>query len=64
MPVAKVYVPAGSLTPDQRREIVKGIHAVINSVEKRPLEAPTYVLISEVPAGDWGGTGVIYAPPT
>ena len=29
MPVAKVYVPEGTLTPDQRREIVKGIHNVI-----------------------------------
>jgi 4-oxalocrotonate tautomerase len=63
MPVAKVYVPAGSLTPDQRREIVKGIHAVINSVEKRPVEAPTYVLINEVPTGDWGAAGSIYTPP-
>ena len=26
MPVAKVYVPEGTLTLDQRREIVKGIH--------------------------------------
>ena len=33
MPVAKVYVPEGTLTLDQRREIVKGIHDVINSVE-------------------------------
>ena len=64
MPVAKVYVPAGSLTPDQRREIVKGIHAVINSVEKRPADAPTYVLINEVPIGDWGAGGSLYAPPT
>jgi phenylpyruvate tautomerase PptA (4-oxalocrotonate tautomerase family) len=30
MPVAKVYVPEGTLTPDQRRQIVKGIHDVIN----------------------------------
>jgi hypothetical protein len=29
MPVAKVYVPEGTLTQDQRREIVKGIHDVI-----------------------------------
>ena len=38
MPVAKVYVPEGILTPDQRREIVKGIHDVIVSVEQRPAE--------------------------
>jgi phenylpyruvate tautomerase PptA (4-oxalocrotonate tautomerase family) len=62
MPVAKVYLPAGVLTPDQRREIVKGIHDVIVSVEKRPVNSPTYVLINEIPAGDWGATGSIYVP--
>jgi len=62
MPVAKVYVPAGVLTPDQRRDIVKGIHDVINSVEKRSANAQTYVLINEVPAGDWGNAGTIYTP--
>ena len=50
MPVAKVYVPEGILTPDQRREIVKGIHDVIVGVEKRPADSPTYVLINEIPA--------------
>jgi phenylpyruvate tautomerase PptA (4-oxalocrotonate tautomerase family) len=62
MPVAKVYVPAGLLTPDQRREIVKGIHDVIVGVEKRPADSPTYVLINEIPAGDWGTTGNVFAP--
>jgi 4-oxalocrotonate tautomerase family enzyme len=62
MPVAKVYVPEGLLSPDQRRDIVKGIHEVINSVEKRPASAQTYVLINEVPAGDWGNAGTVYAP--
>jgi 4-oxalocrotonate tautomerase family enzyme len=64
MPVAKVYVPAGTLTPEQRCEIVKGIHDVINSVEKRPPDGPTYVLINEVPTGDWGFAGSIYTPRT
>ena len=63
MPIARIYVPAATLTPAQRRDIVKGIHDVINSVEKRPAEAQTYVLISEVPAGDWGTAGSIYLPP-
>jgi phenylpyruvate tautomerase PptA (4-oxalocrotonate tautomerase family) len=62
MPVAKVYVPAASLTPDQRREIVKGIHEVINSVEHRPGPAQTYVLINEVAGGDWGSAGNVYPP--
>jgi phenylpyruvate tautomerase PptA (4-oxalocrotonate tautomerase family) len=64
MPVAKVYVPEGILTPEQRREIVKGIHDVIVGVEKRPADSPTYVLINEVPGCDWGNTGSIYTPRT
>jgi phenylpyruvate tautomerase PptA (4-oxalocrotonate tautomerase family) len=64
MSVTKVYVPEGTLTPDQRRAIVKGIHDVINDVEKRPPNAQTYtyVLISEVPAGNWGYVGAVYRP--
>jgi phenylpyruvate tautomerase PptA (4-oxalocrotonate tautomerase family) len=62
MPVAKVYVPEGVLTPDQRRDIVKGIHVVINGVEKRPASAQTYVLINEVPTSDWGNAGTLYTP--
>ena len=64
MPVAKVYAPQGSLSPEQRREIVKGIHDDINRVEKRPPDGLTYVLIDDVPAGDWGIAGSIYAPRT
>jgi 4-oxalocrotonate tautomerase family enzyme len=62
MPVVKVYVPAGTLTQDQRRDVVKGIHEVVNSVEKRPPDGLTYVLINELPTGDWGVAGNLYAP--
>jgi 4-oxalocrotonate tautomerase len=62
MPVAKVYVPEGTLTPDQRRQIVKGIHDVINSVEKRPPDGLTYVLINDVPPSHWGVAGSVYVP--
>ncbi len=37
---------------------------MIVSVEKRPADSPTYVLINEVPAGDWGATGNVYTPRT
>jgi phenylpyruvate tautomerase PptA (4-oxalocrotonate tautomerase family) len=59
MPVAKVYVPEGTLTQDQRREIVKGIHDVINRVERRPSDGLTYVLITDIPNGSWGAAGSI-----
>jgi 4-oxalocrotonate tautomerase len=62
MPVAKVYVPEGSLTLEQRREIVKGIHDVIKSVEKLPPDGQTYVLIDEVPSSHWGNSGTVYVP--
>jgi phenylpyruvate tautomerase PptA (4-oxalocrotonate tautomerase family) len=62
MPIAKVYLPEHILTPEQRREIVKGIHDVILTVEKRPPGFPTYVQINEVPAGDWGFSGNVYEP--
>ncbi len=64
MPVAKVYVPEGTLTLDQRRALVKGIHDVLNRVEKLPPTAGTYVLINEVPSGGWANRGVLYTPRT
>jgi 4-oxalocrotonate tautomerase len=62
VPVAKIYVPSGTLTPEQRRKIVEGIHDVINGVEKRPSAAQTYVLINEVSPGGWGSAGNVYRP--
>ena len=59
MPIAKVFVPEGVLTPQQRREIARGIHEVILTVERRPLDSPTYVLINEVPAGGWAYKGKV-----
>ena len=45
MSSARIYVPAGTLTPEQRRAIVKGIHETINRVEQRPANAQTLSLI-------------------
>jgi phenylpyruvate tautomerase PptA (4-oxalocrotonate tautomerase family) len=66
MSTARVYVPAGTLTPDQRRAIIKGIHETINRVEQRPANAQThtYVVINEVPPDDWGSGGIVYVPKT
>ena len=64
MSSARVYVPTGILTPEQRRAIVKGIHETINRVEQRPANAQThtYVVINEVPPEDWGSDGAVYLP--
>jgi phenylpyruvate tautomerase PptA (4-oxalocrotonate tautomerase family) len=60
VPIAKIYVPAGLLTPEQRSEIIKGVAGVINQVEHRAPDAATYVLINEMPAIDWGFKGQPY----
>jgi 4-oxalocrotonate tautomerase family enzyme len=54
MPIAKVYLPAGLLTSEQRSEIIKEVAGVINQVEHRAPDAATYVLINEMPGIDWG----------
>jgi phenylpyruvate tautomerase PptA (4-oxalocrotonate tautomerase family) len=54
MPVAKVYIPEGALTRDQRCKIVEGIHEAIVAVRKAPIDAPTYVVINEVPTAKLG----------
>jgi phenylpyruvate tautomerase PptA (4-oxalocrotonate tautomerase family) len=66
MSSARVYVPAGALTPEQRRLIVKGIHETINRVEQRPANAQThtYVIINEVLPEDWGSDGNVHLPKT
>lgn len=62
MPLAKIFVPAGSLTDAQRRAIISGVSEVINAVEHRPPESHkyTYVLITEIAAESWGVGGEPY----
>jgi phenylpyruvate tautomerase PptA (4-oxalocrotonate tautomerase family) len=60
MPIAKIFVPAGLLAPEQRSEIIKGVAGAINQVEHRAPDAATYVLINETPGIDWGFKGQPY----
>lgn len=62
MPLAKIYVPEGALSDQQRQEIIRGVSEVINSVERRPPERRpyTFVLIAELPAANWGVGGQPY----
>lgn len=62
MPLAKIFVPRGSLTEAQRRAIISGVSEVINTVEHRAPENRkyTYVLIGELPEGGWGVGGELY----
>jgi len=62
MPVAKVYIPEGKLTRDQRGKIIEGIHEAIVTVRKAPADAPTYVVINEIPTTNWGFSGRVHEP--
>ena len=59
MPFAQVYVPAGVLSLEQKRDMIKGITEVMVKVEKLPPSALPHVivLITEVPDGGWGVAG-------
>jgi 4-oxalocrotonate tautomerase len=59
MPFAQVFAPAGVLSLEQKRAMVKGITEVMVKVEKLPPSALPYVtvLITEVSDGGWGVAG-------
>jgi phenylpyruvate tautomerase PptA (4-oxalocrotonate tautomerase family) len=59
--VVRVSVPAASLTDDKREAIVKGVTRVLADADDEPERLYTsissFVLIDEVPEGNWGGIG-------
>jgi 4-oxalocrotonate tautomerase len=58
MPLIQISVPAGSLSPEQKRAMVERITDVIVDVEGIPaVRAGTWVHINEVPDGGWGIAG-------
>ena len=61
MPVAKVYLPEGILTPDQRREIV-GEFTMSSSASKKAIEFADLCADQRDSGGDWGATGTVYVP--
>ena len=63
MPLAHVCAPAGVLSLEQKRAMVKGITDVMMKVEGLPPSARPYVtvLISEVSDGGWGVAGHGYS---
>ena len=60
MPLIQVSVPAGSLTPEQKIEMVARITDVVVDVEGIPaVRKGTWVHINEVPDGGWGIAGQV-----
>lgn len=55
MPLIQISVPAGSLSTEQKRQMVEKITDVVVEVEGIPaVRAGTWVHVNEVPDGGWG----------
>ena len=54
MPFANYKLPQGSLTPEQRKDIVHKTTDILASIYGDTARPHTMVLIDEVPDGGWG----------
>ena len=60
MPFAQLKGLSGFLTAEQKGELIRTVTDAIVSVEGEGLRPVTWVILEEVPSGDWGvgGTAV------
>jgi 4-oxalocrotonate tautomerase len=57
MPLAQLKGLSGFLSADQKSELIRKVTDAIVSVEGEGLRPVTWVIIEEVPSGDWGVGG-------
>jgi len=57
MPLVQIKGISGFLTLDQKQEIIKKVTDAIVSVEGEGLRPVTWVLLEDVPSGEWGVGG-------
>lgn len=57
MPLIEVKVFKDELTPDQTRTLIQKITDAVVSVTSEKLRDVTWVIVSEVPSGNWGVGG-------
>jgi 4-oxalocrotonate tautomerase len=58
MPLARISVGAGLLSPEQRSTLIAEVTDALVKAEGNPKLRPyTYVIIDEVPDGNWGANG-------
>ena len=60
MPLAQLKGLSGFLSAEQKGELIRKVTDAIVSVEGEGLRPMTWVILDEVPSGDWGvgGTAV------
>ncbi len=57
MPLVQIYVPAGSLSQEQKSLMVEKVTDAVVEAEGLPVKASTWVHINEVADGGWGRGG-------
>ena len=57
MPLAQLKGLSGFLSTKQKTELIRKVTDAIVSVEEEGLRPVTWVIIEEVPSGDWGVGG-------
>ncbi len=57
MPLAQIKGISGYLTLEQKQEIIKKVTDAIVSVEGEGIRPVTWVIIEDVPSGEWGVGG-------
>ncbi|MEZ4364108.1 MAG: 4-oxalocrotonate tautomerase family protein [Kofleriaceae bacterium] len=57
MPLAQLKGVSGYLSPEQKRTLIQRVTDAILSVEGEGLRPVTWVLIEDVPEGQWGVGG-------
>lgn len=57
MPLVEVKVFKDELTPDQTSALIQKITDAVTSVTSEKLKDVTWVIVSEVPSGNWGVGG-------
>ena len=57
MPFVEVKVFKNELTPDQTRTLIQKITDVVTAVTSEKLRGVTWVIVNEVPSGNWGVGG-------
>ena len=57
MPLVEVKVFKDELTPEQTSALIQKITDAVTSVTSEKLREVTWVIVSEVPSGNWGVGG-------
>lgn len=57
MPLAQIKGISGYLSPEQKKELITKVTDAILSVEGEGLRDVTWVIIEDVPEGQWGVGG-------